>query len=65
MVTPGTRLRVYGFGDLRLESGKRLLIVSDPVSELQQLLASAGFMLTNVLPLPNDVMILEARPSAG
>jgi hypothetical protein len=33
------------------------------VGEHRELLASAGFVLTNVRPLPNDVMILEARPS--
>lgn len=46
----GQRLRVYGFGDFRLEPGK---------------LAGAGFVLTNIRPLLNDVIILEARPSAG
>jgi hypothetical protein len=35
------------------------------VEEHRELLASAGFMLTNIRPLPNDVMILEAKPSAG
>jgi O-methyltransferase domain len=35
------------------------------VEEHRELLASAGFRLTNIRPLPNDVMILEAKPSAG
>jgi hypothetical protein len=35
------------------------------VAEHRELLASAGFVLTNISPLPHDVMILEARPSAG
>ena len=35
------------------------------VGEYRQLLTSAGFQLTKVCPLPTDVMILEARPSAG
>lgn len=35
------------------------------VEEHRELLASAGFALGSVHPLPNDVMILEARPSAA
>jgi O-methyltransferase domain len=35
------------------------------VEEHRELLASAGFVLTNIRPLPNDVMILEARPSGA
>jgi hypothetical protein len=35
------------------------------VGEHRELLASAGFVLTNTRALPNDVMILEATPSAG
>jgi hypothetical protein len=35
------------------------------VEEHRQLLASAGFRLANVYPLPNEVMILEARPSVA
>lgn len=34
------------------------------VEEHRELLASAGFVLTDVRPLQHDVMILEARPSA-
>jgi hypothetical protein len=35
------------------------------VGEHRELLAAAGFVLTDVRALPNDVMILEARPSAA
>jgi O-methyltransferase domain len=34
------------------------------VEEHRELLAEAGFVLTETIPLPHDVMILEARPSA-
>ena len=34
------------------------------VKEHRELLATAGFVLTQTIPLPHDVMILEARPSA-
>jgi len=34
------------------------------VEEHRELLASAGFVLTQTIPLPHDVMMLEAKPSA-
>lgn len=35
------------------------------VDQHRELLASAGFLLKRLIPLPSDVMILEAAPSAG
>jgi O-methyltransferase len=35
------------------------------VAEHRELLAGAGFRLTGVIPLANDVMILEAKPAPG
>lgn len=69
----GTLLLVeYSLGPMNTPSLGKMLDVMMMASfggkertleEQRKLLAGAGFVLTKTIPLPNDVIILEARPS--